>query len=368
MNKLNSRQLCFILITTSSVGKLFFLPGLLSGIAEEGLIISALINYAIDFILLFFILKVYKTEENFSFYNMLESSYGKVVSKVIITLYAIFFILKVFIPMIEEKNSIELTFYETQPNVLTYIPIFAITFYISLKGIKSFAKSMDIVTILFFTGIFIVCLLSFNVGDYDNLLPFFAKNPRTLIDASFKTLLWFGDPVYILFFLNEVKKDNKITKKLIISFVVSALIIIVTLIIFYAIFASIAKRQFYAPIKMSKYSITLSNIGRFDYVGTLLLSFASIFLIAMPLMFSSSIIKRTYDLKKGYIAPLLVNGLALLLTLVFENGFFDLLDWFQRYGIWILVTFTYAIPLITFIIYKINNNVCRRKNNATQKT
>ncbi|MBQ9781723.1 MAG: GerAB/ArcD/ProY family transporter [Clostridia bacterium] len=360
MYKLNSRQLCFIIITTASVGKLFFMPGLLSGLAEEGLILSALINYAIDFMLLLFILNAYKREENFSFYTMLESSYGKVLSKAIITLYAVFFVLKVFIPMIEEKNSIELTFYETQPNVLTYIPVFAITFYVSLKGIKSFSKSMEIVTILFFIGILLIYSLSFNVGDYDNLLPLFARSPKQLFDASFKTLLWFGDPIYILFFLNEVKKDNKITSKIIISYVISILIIIVTLAIFYAIFGSIAKRQFYAPIKMSKYSITLSNIGRFDYVGTLLLSFASIFLISMPLMFSSSMIKRVYDFKKSYTAPLIVNGIALALTLIFENGFFNVLSWFQNYGIYPLILFTYLIPIITFIVY-------RRKCNATQK-
>lgn len=360
MSKLNSRQLCFIIITTATVSKLFFMPALLSGIAEEGLILSCLINYLIDFILLFIILKVYKNNENFCFFKMLESSYGKVVSKAIITLYALFFLFKVFIPMIEEKNSIELTFYETQPNVLTYIPIFAITFYVSLKGIKSFSRSMEIVTILFFVGISIILLLSFNVGDYDNLLPFFSKNPKSMLEGAFKTLLWFGDPIYILFFLNEIKKDNKMTKKVVISYLVSAIIILIVLTVFYAIFGSIAKRQFYAPIKMSKYSITLSNIGRFDYVGSLILSFASIFLIAMPLMFSSSLIKRVYSFKKAYTAPLIVNGLALLLTLVFENGFFSILRWFQNYGIFILITFTYLIPLITFIVY-------RRKHNATQK-
>lgn len=360
MHKLNSRQLCFIIITTASVGKIFFMPGLISKIAEEGLILSALLNYLIDFLLLLVILKFYNNQDNFSFYNMLESSYGKFISKAIISLYALFFMFKVFVPMIEEKNSIELTFYETQPNVLTYIPVFAITFYVSLKGIKSFARSMEIVTILFFVGIFIIYLLSFNVGDYDNLLPFIPRNPKTIFDASFKTLLWFGDPIYILFFLNEVKKDKKMTPKIILSYVISALIIIVLLAIFYAIFGSIAKRQFYAPIKMSKYSISLSNIGRFDYIGTLLLSFASIFLIAMPLMFASSLIKRAYDFKKAYTAPLIINGVALMLTLIFENGFFSVLHWFQNYGIWILIIFTYVIPLLTFIVY-------RRKNNATQK-
>ena len=359
MYKLNSRQLCFIIITTATVSKLFFMPALLAGITEEGLILSCLINYLIDFVLLFFILKTYKSQENFSYFDMLEISYGKALSKVIIALYALFFILKVFIPMIEEKNSIELTFYETQPNVLTYIPIFVITFYVSLKGIKSFSRSMEIVTVLFFIGIAIIFLLSFNVGDYDNLLPFFSKNPKSMLEGAFKTLLWFGDPIYILFFLNEIKKDRKMSKKVILSYLVSMVIIIVVLAVFYAIFASIAKRQFYAPIKMSKYSITLSNIGRFDYVGTLILSFASIFLIAMPLMFSSSLITRVYSLKKSYTAPLIVNGVALLLTLVFENGFFNILKWVQNYGIFILIAFTYVIPLLTFAIY-------RRKKYATQ--
>ena len=360
MTKINSRQLCFIILTLSSVGKLFFLPGLISGMAEEGLIISTLINYVLDFSLLLIILGLYNKSSKGSFYKVLEDVFGKKISKIILVFYAIFFIVKVIIPMIEEKNSIEFTFYETQPNVLTFIPIFIITFYISIKGIKSFGKGLEIVTPIFLVGVLTIILLSFTVGDYNNLLPFFAKKPQVLFNASYKTLLWFGDPIFILFLLCEVKQDEKLNRKIILHYILSAIIIVVILTIFYAVFYSIAKRQFYAPLKMSKYSITLSNIGRFDYVATLLLSFASIFHIALPILLSSSILKRVFKFNKSYISPLIVNLTACVLCLVFENGFFNLLNWFQNYGILFLIIFTYLLPCLVYILY-------RRDKNETQK-
>ncbi len=356
MTKINSRQLCFIILTLSTVGKLFFLPGLISGMAEEGLIVSTLLNYFLDFMLLLTILALYSKSNKESFYKVLEDVFGKNLSKIILVFYAIFFVVKLLVPLIEEKNSIELTFYETQPNILTFIPIFIITFYISVKGIKSFGKGLEIVTPIFLVGVFTIILLSFTVGNYNNLLPFFAKKPEVLLYASYKTLLWFGDPIFILFLLCDVKQDEKLNKKIIIHYIIGAIIILVILTIFYAIFYSIAKRQFYAPLKMSKYSITLSNIGRFDYIATLLLSFASIFHIALPLLLASRILKRVFNFNKSFVSPLIVNLTACVLCLVFENGFFDLLKWFQNYGILFLIFFTYLLPCLVYILYRRNKN------------
>ena len=87
MTKINSRQLCFIILTLSSVGKLFFLPGLISGMAEEGLIISTLINYVLDFSLLLIILGLYNKSSKGSFYKVLEDVFGKKISKIILVFY-----------------------------------------------------------------------------------------------------------------------------------------------------------------------------------------------------------------------------------------------------------------------------------------
>lgn len=352
MGKLNSRQLCFIVVTTFLIGKLFFLPGLISGIANEGLLLASLINYAIDFLLLLTILFLYKKSGYSSVYDMFNQIYGKHLTRAILVGYAIFFMVKVFIPILEEKNSIELTFYESQPNILTYIPIFVITFYICSKGINAFARSVEIVIILLVIGLSIIILLSVSVGDYDNLLPFFAKPPKVILTASFKTLLWFGDPIYLLFFIGETKQDKKMPKKLIISFFISMIVVLIIFTIFYAIFDSIAPRQFYAPIKMSKYSPTLSNIGRFDYIASLLLSFVSVFQLAMPLMFSSILLAKAFNFKHKCVSCIIVNLTMCILTLVFENGFFEILQVFQKYIIWGLIAFTYLIPLITAIFYR----------------
>ncbi len=352
MSKLNLRQLCFIVVTTFTINKLFFLPGLISGIAEEGLLLATSINFLIDFLLLLTILYLYKKCGYSSVYDMFYNTYGKKMAKVILFIYAIFFMVKMIIPVLEEKNSIELTFYETQPNIMTFLPIFVITLYICSKGLKTFARSMEIALLIFALGIILILLLSFSVGDYDNLLPFFAKPPKVILTASFKTLLWFGDPIYLLFFIGETKRDNTIAKKLIISFLISMGITLLIFTVFYSIFGSIASRQFYAPIKMSKYSLTLSSIGRFDYLATLLLSFVSVFQLGMPLLFSSYLLEKVFNFRHRFVSCLIVNLTACILTLIFENGFFKILDVFQRYVIWFLIAFTYVIPLVTAIFYR----------------
>ena len=145
MNKsITTHQLAVITAVGFSITKLHILPASLSHFSSEALWLSAFINIAIDFLLLLLVLKVLNDakEENIMLY--FENKFGKTFSKVLCFIYALFFILKTFIPIYEQKNSIELTFYETQPTFLTFMPFFIVAFYIVLKGVKPYARSMEI--------------------------------------------------------------------------------------------------------------------------------------------------------------------------------------------------------------------------------
>ncbi len=349
MNNITTKNLSIIIIVGFTLGKLFILPALLSGMVNEGLWISTLINMIIDLLLLFIVCYFLKNSDK-TFIELLRINFGDNGSRIISFLYLIFFISKAIIPILEQKNTIELTFYETQPTLFTFMPFFFVAFYIAVKGLYPFAKSMEFCIWIFGFGLIVTILLSLSAGDYTTLLPLLSKSPRTLINGSFNSLLWYGDPVFLLYFLGYVKKDSKITKKLTLSFIAYTLITISVFVIFYSIFSSIAERQYYAILKMSKYSITLSNIGRYDYIASLLLSAISVYQTSLPLLLATMALKDCFYFKNRFYPPIIVLGVTLIITLLTQNYFFPSIAFTQKYLSYFFIVMTYLLPFLTLLL------------------
>jgi hypothetical protein len=349
MNNITTKNLSLIIIIGFTLGKLFVLPALLAGYVNESLWISTLINMLVDLLLLFIVCYFLKNTDK-TFPELLKISFGDKGGKIISFLYFLFFICKAFIPILEQKNTIEFTFYETQPTLFTFMPFFIVAFYITIKGLKPFAKSIEFCIWIFGFGLVVTILLSLFAGDYTNLLPIFSKSPRQLLGASFKSILWYGDPVFLLYFLGYAKRDNAVTKKLSLSFALYSFITILVFVIFYSIFSSIAERQYYAILKMSKYSITLSNIGRYDYIASLLLSAISVYLTALPLMLASISLNDCFSFKNKFISPIIVFAISVTLTLLTQNFFFPSIEFTQNYLAYFFIIMTYILPLLLLLL------------------
>ena len=351
MNNITTKNLSILIIVGFTLGKLFVLPALLAGLVNENLWISTLINMIIDGVLLVVVCYFLKTQ-NKPFCEVLSDGFTKNGAKIISLLYAVFFILKAFIPILEQKNTIELTFYETQPTLFTFMPFFIVAFYIAIKGLKPFVRSLEFCLWIFIFALLITILLSISAGNYANLLPVFSKSPKQLLGASFNSLLWYGDPVFLLYFVGHIKRDNKLTKNLVLSFVLYAFITLLIFVIFYAIFDSIAERQYYAILKMSKYSITLSNIGRYDYIASLLLSAINVYQTALPLLLAVIALNNTFNFKNKFVSPIIVFSIITVMTIFMQNLFFPSIEFTQKYLTYFFIVMTYFIPTLLFLLIK----------------
>ena len=343
-----SRQLAVITAVGFTITKLHILPAMLSRYSNEALWLSALINIVLDFLLLLAVLKITSNAKNENIMEFLENRFGKNVSKIICFIYVLFFLLKAFIPIYEQKNSIELTFYETQPTFLTFMPFFVVAFYIVLKGVRPYARSMEISLWIFILGLAIIFLLSTFSGTYSSLLPIIPNN-FAFLNGSFKSLIWFGDPLFLLFFTGKIERSKNHNKKIITAYIIYAVLTLLFLVVFYSIFSTIAERQYYASLKMSKYSISLSDIGRFDYLGAFLLSGINVFQVCLPLIFSAILLAYCFNFKNKVIPCLIVVLIEFALSILTQNDFFKSLSFMQNYAVYFFILMTYLIPIIMLI-------------------
>jgi hypothetical protein len=163
----------------------------------------------------------------------------------------------------------------------------------------------------------------------------------------YSILLWFGDPVYVLFLGSYLSSKEKLYKKTFISYAIAVFITVLLVAVFYSIFSSISERQYYAPIKMSKYSITLSNIGRLDYLSSVMLSLVSVYAICMPLLLCYDSINKVITFKgDNVIIPLAVTFFQAVLIYFYQNEIFQSIKFVQKFFVPAFIVFAYVLPLV----------------------
>ncbi len=347
MSKINVRQLSIIIAVIFSVVKFFVLPAHVSGFSHEAGWMALFVNFSLDFLLLLICLYVVKNQPHASVYETSVKFFGKTFTKVVFVLYAVYFLLKAFIPILEQKNTISLTFYESQPTLLIFMPFFIVAFYIIIKGVNAFARSIEIISWLWAIGLLIIFALSIPAGKYASLLPLFQPANKVL-SGTINSLLWFGDPVIILFLAEFLSEKKDIYKKPIIAFIVATVITLLLVIVFYSVFQGISERQYYAPIKMSKYSITLSNIGRLDYFGSMMFSVVSVYGMTLPMLMATICINKVFSLKNNVIVPIIITVIELVAVYIFQNEIFTNIEFFQTYILPFMIIVCYLLPLILF--------------------
>ncbi len=346
--KISNKQLNIIIAVGFTLTKIYVMPAFLANISNQNLWISALFSIMIDFLLLLVVLKTAKNTNNLSVFHSSEV-FSSRTQKSLYLLYAVFFIIKAFVPIVEQKNSIEFTFYETQPTLLTFMPFFAVAFYIIIKGFQPFGRSYEMSLWLYAFSILAILTLSLFAGKYSALLPFF-NNPLEILLGAFKSLIWFGDPIYILFFLGYVStKDGKL-KGVKRAYLIYSITTLVILIVFYAVFDTLAPRQYYATLKMSKYSIALSNIGRFDYIAAFMLAAMSVFQICLPLIFANVCLNKCFNFKSPFIAPSIIIVIEIAFAILTENTFLNTINFFSNYVVWFFIIMNYLLPVIFYFI------------------
>ncbi|MBR6736928.1 MAG: GerAB/ArcD/ProY family transporter [Clostridia bacterium] len=361
--KISLKQLCFIIFVTFSVSKFYIMPAVVAGASAESSPLAVLLNFIIDFLLLIIVITIIKRSKSKGFYELLCTLFGKVGATIIYFIYGLYFFSKALIPILEQKNSINLTFYESQPTLLTFMPFYLVAFYIILKGFTSFSRSVEITFWLFVLGLIITFSLSIPSGKYQRLLPLYTTGEK-LLSGTHSALIWFGDPVILLFLYEFVENKKGLFKKTAISFTASAVTTVLLIVVFYAVFGTIAERQYFAPLKMSKYSITLSNIGRLDYMGALLFSLVSVFSLTLPLMISSLCFTKIFSFKKQFVIPLVICVAQGVLSYFFQNELFPLAEFFTSY-VWVFYSvLCYLIPLVILIATLIKTRPIRQLKGA----
>ena len=345
-NDVKVRQICTIFIAFLPLCKLVNAPAVFSGLCREKLWQPLILYFAADALLLALILLMAKKNPQTAFFDILKREYSEAFARVVFFVYAAFFMIKSFVPLCEYKYLIEAGFYEVMPQSEVFFPIFLITLFLSVKGLKVFARCSEFASFVTCAGLSVIFYLSVGSGDFANLMPIFGGSEEGVLEATAKNIFWFNDAAYILLFLGHFENEKKMRLKIYLSYAVSVVVTLFFFLCFYSVFYTVAPAQKNALSTISIFSVTLVNVGRFDFLALFMLLISAVFALALPLFAATKCLCRSFKTKRTLFPGLAVNGAAFIAVIFFSNKLNDIIGFYQVYFAPFMWICGYLLPLL----------------------
>ena len=350
--EVNKKQVCALLFTIIPSSKFLVLPTLYAAYAKQDAWFAGLINLIADGILVAVIVAFISVYEGQTFFDVLENTFNKKVARAVYFVYGLYFMFKCVVPVFEQKNYTEIVLYETSPTVFTFLPFFLVSAYMCVHGLRPMARTAEIVAWFTATGLVLVTFLSVSSVDFLYLRPVLKNPVGQTLSGSYKAMIWYGQPVVLLFMAGKIKKEKHFKLSVGITFGVAAAIVVLLFAFFTGIYGDIAVRQLYALSKMTKYSIALNNVGRFDYIATLMLVTAGVLSLSVPLVFSTMCFNTAFGKGKPFVFAIIINALIATVLSIFNLYFNRTIELFENYFSPVMLLLVYVFPLVMLIIGK----------------
>ena len=324
MTKLKIKQICFIFLAFVPTTKVLLMPAAVSSVSGNDAYLTVLLNSLIDFCVIAAVLYACKKNDSMTFFELIEERLGKVGARVIAALYALYFLFKMYAPLMEQKTFLEVSLYESTPRSFFFLPFFAISVFSCVKGIKAMGRCAEVMLLFTIPAFIMIFALSLGNADFGALLPIAYKNTADIFGGLKKSMLWFGQGIYMIFFMGNFRYEKGASLKILLSYAASALVIVFFTMLFYATFADISLRQHYAVLKIARYSLILSSMGRFDFLAIFLLITSTVYALTLPVLFGTECLIKTVGFKKRLIPSLIINGI-LICAMIFTDRYFNLI-------------------------------------------
>lgn len=359
---INKRQLSILFFFILPITKLMLLPTLMSHISGRDSYISVFLLLVVDILILLLILFVINKYPKDDFNQILKSVFSMPAAKVILFLFGLFFLFKGIPFILEQKQLLENTFYERFPFVITFLIFFIIIFFVASSGAKTIGRTSELFWFIILISFILIIMFSFSQANFSNILPIAYNGARPIFEGSLKNVYHFGDYIILFAFMGKIDKDKSFKKVVLVAGLIAALVIFV-FIIYTAIFGDVAVRQTYAITKISKYSLAMSELGRFDFIAIILLLAGAVFFSAVTLYCSAEMFRLCFNLKERkypLIVLIVIMGVGIF---VFNNRFSDLVNLNSVYLTYFYMAMQYLFPVIlgTVVFLKEGRFIFRKK-------
>lgn len=350
MNKISARQVYFFLACVAPVGKLVLLPAKLAEYAGGDLWIPALLHFVLQAAAVFCVLLFCREQKSLS--ALLEERLGKVGAKILLTLFALFFVFAGILPVFEQKLFVQGVFYDTLPSLIAFGPFFLFAAYLCSKPLSSMGRVFDIIAPLSIAAFFGILLFSAGSSDLGAVLPVGASGGSGLMQGIGYSFSWFFDAALLAMMAGKIEYRKGMAWKGALCYLAGGIAVVFFLMIFYGIFEGTAINQLFAFSKTSKYFSGITVLGRVDYLFIFTLSLVAAFYTAMPITCAIECAVQAFGHRRRLSIPLslLICVLYLVLIRLFDYRFGEIMQAISQQAFWVFPLFGLLLPALCLLL------------------
>lgn len=355
---ITTRQLLLILAVSMLTIKVLLLPNVFaSSFGRDGYLMLFAVFLA-DFCVLLMFLFLMNKYKNMTFEEMLEYVFGKAVSKIIMFLLFLYFV-------VQGWNRFQTNYVYLNDNLYTTLswytfafPIIVVALFCLKQGLNAYGRLCEFFMPLIIAGFFVAIIVGLLRADYTNALPFL-ENGLGFLKEGYKYPAWFGDYMFLVIFLGRVKMDKKFNLKVTIFAVVTLVLVTLFHALFFFTYGNNTICHTNAISDIMQFMPSVSDLGSFDWILILVWDVA-LFLDLTLNVISGMYCFGTVFTKKGsvIIAGLIFGGIVVLNYLVSFNVYLSIYIE-QTILVPFLITMQGGVPLLVFVAGLIK----RRKEN-----
>ena len=342
-----ARQIAFAAAFLLPAAQFLESPSILAKHATGDLLLPALLHFLLQSLVLLAIVYA-ASRSSVCILNRLKGVFGATMP-ILYAFFALFYLFFGILPLLDMEKYAYAAFYDTAPTAFSFGPFFLFSAYVCAKGIKSIARSADLCLFLFLFPFLALLAMSLSNADFSTLMPLFGTDFSRIGTAFSRTIPHFSNVVLLLPLVVRLQYKEGDGVKIMAGYWTGAVLSLLFLAIFYAVFSSIAPREHYAFSKIAQYFPALSVIGRFDLIFIYLLSVVLLFYTCLPLQYTTECVACLLKIeRKTWISA--IFHLLLFIGVLFLNKYYDSIYRFISGNLfWIFILIADMVP--PFLIF-----------------
>ncbi|MGN1227472.1 MAG: GerAB/ArcD/ProY family transporter [Christensenellales bacterium] len=285
MKRLTTNQICCLIMLVTISNKLLVLPALMyenTGTDAIWVVILKL-SIALATFVIFGILAVKFKDKSLE--DILVPYISKFGYALLLLAFGIFYLLKTFLTLIEGEIFLKETIYVELQSELYALPTFIIAGYFIYKGINVIGRTNEVLFRVVLWGVIITILLTLPNLRPESLLPLFVADSGDFLSTFSQISLWFGNYFVIFLFLGNIKVEDKFISKIVKSFLMSAITVVIFFTVYYCVFGESSQIHNFAINDIVTLTPQLSSLIKIDWFTVIFYSFALIMQVLLQLYF-----------------------------------------------------------------------------------
>ncbi|MCL2256323.1 MAG: GerAB/ArcD/ProY family transporter, partial [Firmicutes bacterium] len=238
---LTTLQFVIIILLLGLGTKVFMVPLLLLKSSGRSSIFTLLIFFAIEFFIVMMFLLSQKISQNKTANEVIEKTFGKIVSKGVSLVFIFYAIFKIILFIAIIKNYLFTNFFDGFVWAIYLLPLIVVLSCFGFRSLTSIGRVGEILAPFVLIAVVLVgVLIAPNMRLY-SVLPFIENVGDSLINV--RTLpMWFGDYILLFVMMGRIKTSKKRFKtKVILSVILAEVVAIAFAIMIFSAFIDVAQ-------------------------------------------------------------------------------------------------------------------------------